>query len=331
MKDKTKRVKTTLTISKSARELVLGIDGGGTKTRAVIANGKREILGEGVSGPSNPLRVGINDATNHICEAVDIACDEAGIRRKEILAAEIGLAGVRRQDIRERMHDAVSETLGIGPVEIATDADIALYGATSGAPGLVVIAGTGSICCGVNARGKRACTGGWGPIAGDEGSGFWIARRGLQRVAHASDGRGPVTSLSDAACNYFRANTIEDIAMAVYAPTMTHERLSGFARYVVEVARQGDKVARAITTEAGRDLGALAVAVIKQLNMQRERFQIAPVGGVFKAEELVTKPMMETVRAVAPKAFLAPPQMDPAIAASRMAQSLLKPKLAIAV
>jgi N-acetylglucosamine kinase-like BadF-type ATPase len=321
----TKTVKVVFpSIAQSPREFVLGVDGGGTKTRAVIANGEQDILGEGVAGPSNPLRVGVQDAVNHICEAVDIACDEAGIHRSDILSVQVGLAGVRRQDIREQMQRTLVNSLGVKNLEVATDAEIALYGATNGSPGLVVIAGTGSICCGINARHKRACSGGWGPIAGDEGSGFSIARRALQSVARASDGRGQKTTLSNAACEYFRANTIEDIAMAIYAPKMTHERLSGFARYVTEAAIKGDKVASEITSDAGKELGTLAVAVIKQLNMQHDKFQIAYVGGIFKAGEILTKPMLETINTVAPKAYLAPPQIEPAIAATRMAQELVR-------
>jgi N-acetylglucosamine kinase-like BadF-type ATPase len=332
MKGKAKTVKIVFPrVTQSRREFVLGVDGGGTKTRAVIADDKQNILGEGVAGPSNPLRVGVQDAVNHICEAIDIACDEAGIHRSDILSAQVGLAGVRRQDIREQMQRMLIKSLGVKILEVVTDAEIALYGATNGSPGVVVIAGTGSICCGINARGKRACSGGWGPIAGDEGSGFNIARRALQSVAQASDGRAPKTILSNAACDYFRANTIEDIAMAIYAPKMTHKRLSDFARYVIEAAVKGDKIACEITADAGRDLGSLAVAVIKQLNMQRDRFQIAYVGSIFKAGDILTKPMLETIHAIAPKAYLAPPQLDPATAATRMAQLLLKPRLAIAV
>lgn len=324
MKGKTKTVKTALTRNTHSRhELVLGIDGGGTKTRAVVSN-NGQMLGEGLAGPSNPLRVGVHDAVTHICDAVDMACDEAGIRRKDILAVEVGLAGVRRQDIRARMHDSLVDSLGVKLLEVVTDAEIALYGATNGAPGLVIIAGTGSICCGINTKRKRACSGGWGPIAGDEGSGFNIARRALQSIAQASDGRGQKTVLSESAREYFRADTIEDVAMAIYAPKMKHERLAGFARCVIEAARKGDKVALEITSDAGKDLGSLAVAVIKQLDMQRDKFQIAYVGSIFKAGEILTKPMLKIVHDVAPKAYLAPPQLDPPTAATRMAQQLLK-------
>ena len=96
--------------------------------------------------------VGVSDSANAVRDAAERACVEAGVRRIEIAAAEVGLAGVKRADIRERMRAALKSELGIKSTEVVTDADIALYGATEGKPGLVIIAGTGSICCGVNSR-----------------------------------------------------------------------------------------------------------------------------------------------------------------------------------
>ena len=151
------------------RELVVGVDGGGTRTRAVVLNGAR-IMGEGVAGPSNPLRVGIANGATAIREAVDKACAAALIHRDDLVAAGVGLAGVRRKDIRTRMRDVLIETLGIKNIELVSDGDIALYGATDGQPGVVVISGTGSIAVGINRQGKRIYAGGWGPVAGDEGN-----------------------------------------------------------------------------------------------------------------------------------------------------------------
>src|SRR5499426_2271460 len=197
------------------RRLVVGVDGGGTRTRAVVLDGDR-ILGEGAAGPSNPLRVGISNGATAIREAIDRACAAALIHRDDLVAVGIGLAGVRRKDIRTRMHDVLVETLGVENIELVSDGDIALYGATDGQPGIVVISGTGSISVGVNRQGKRAYAGGWGPLAGDEGGGSWIARRALQSVAQASDGRGPKTSLTDAACEYFQVAAAEDLSTAIY-------------------------------------------------------------------------------------------------------------------
>ena len=306
----------------AARELVLGVDGGGTKTRAVIADSRQRVLGEAVAGPSNPLRVGLSDAAAAIKEAIDKACAEAGVQRSEIRAAEIGLAGVRRGDLRVRMREALSG-LGIGSLEVVTDSDIALFGATGGEPGLVVIAGTGSICCGINARGRHFCSGGWGPLAGDEGSGSWIARRALQAVAQASDGRGPKTRLAQAALDYFNSTTMDELALAIYAPSMTNERVAGLCRSVIEAAQADDEVAREIVLAAGRELGMAAAAVIRNLRLGEERFQVAYVGGVFAAGELVLEPLRRELSSVAPKAFIAPPHLSPAVAAARMAREQL--------
>lgn len=307
----------------ASRRAVVGVDGGGTKTHAVILDANSAILGEGLAGASNPLRVGIAAAAAAIREAIDRACESAHLRRTDLLAAEIGLAGARRKELSARMREALL-SLGIGEVVVVGDADIALYGATEGAPGLIVIAGTGSICCGINARGKNACAGGWGPIAGDEGGGAWIARRALRAIAHAVDGRGPTTSLTGAACTYFHVSDPNDLSTAIYAPTITNERLAGFAKFVIQAAKARDQVAREIMAEAGRELGVSATAVIRSLKLERDTFQVAYVGGVFEAgRDLVLPALREEVNRVAPKAYLAPPRFLPAVAAARMAREHL--------
>ena len=309
---------------------VVGVDGGGTKTEAVIMDGDLRVIGEGMAGPSNPLRVGLTIAAAAVREAIDNACAAAKIRRSDLEAAEIGLAGARRRELRERMRETLLP-LGIRDIEVVTDADIALYGATDGAPGLVVISGTGSICCGINSRGKRVCAGGWGPIAGDEGAGAWIARRALRAVAHASDGRGPQTLLTELACNYFHVSTADDLTTAVYAPTITNERIAGFGKDVVEAAKRKDPVSEQIIHEGATELGLAAVAVIRTLQMEREEFQIAYVGGVFRAGgEMMLKPLRAEVAKVAPRAYFAPPHFAPAVAAARMARERIN-HIALAV
>jgi len=313
-----------------SRRAVVGVDGGGTKTHAVILDNNLSVLGEGRAGASNPLRVGIANACAAIREAVDKACEAAEIRRTDIIAAEVGLAGARRKELSARMREALL-TLGIPEIFVVGDADIALYGATEGEPGLIVIAGTGSICCGINGRGKSFCAGGWGPIAGDEGAGAWIARRALRSIAHATDGRGPATSLSAAATSYFYVSDPIDLSTAIYAPSITNERLAGFAKFVIEAAKEEDEVAREILREGGAELGAAAVAVIRRLKLERERFQVAYVGGVFEAAgELVMAGMRDEISRVAPGAFLAPPRFSPAEAAARMARDHLN-NMALAV
>jgi N-acetylglucosamine kinase-like BadF-type ATPase len=276
------------------------------------------------------LRVGIANAAAAVREAIDKACEVAHLRRTDLVVAEIGLAGARRNELRARVREALIGS-GIGEIIVVGDADIALYGATEGEPGVIVIAGTGSICCGINASGTTMCAGGWGPVAGDEGGGSWIARRALRAIAHATDGRGATTSLTNAACAYFHVTNADDLSTAIYAPTITNERLAGFGKYVIQVAKAKDRIAREIMAEAGRELGTSAVAVIHNLKLERETFQVAYVGGVFGAAgELVLSPMREEIKKVAPKAYLAPPRFSPAVAAARMAREHLN-NVALAV
>jgi N-acetylglucosamine kinase-like BadF-type ATPase len=306
-----------------SQNAVIGIDGGGTKTEAVIMDAAYRVLGSGISGPSNPLRVGIANAAAAVREAIDKACEAAQLRRSDIQWAEVGLAGARREGLRSRMREALSDT-GIGEIEVVGDADIALYGATDGEPGLVVIAGTGSICCGINGNGKQLCAGGWGPIVGDEGSASWIARRALSAIARGTDGRGPETVLATAAIAYFHISAADDLSTAIYAPTLTNERIAGFARRVAKAGRAKDQVALEILAQAGKELGIAAAAVIRRLKMECELFQVAFVGGVFSdGGELVLSSMREQVKAIAPKAYLAPPRFSPAVAAARMAREHL--------
>lgn len=307
-----------------SQNVVAGVDGGGTKTHAVILDSGDGVLGEGSAGPSNPLRVGVATAASAVRQAIDKACEIAQVRRSDIVAAEVGLAGARRVEVRARVREALVN-VGFADIDVVGDAEIALYGASDGAPGVVVIAGTGSICCGINSSGKRVYAGGWGPMAGDEGGGAWIARRALRAVAHASDGRGPRTSLVAAACAHFHVTAPDDLSTAIYAPTITNERIAGFAKQVIEAAYAKDQVALEILAEGGRELGLAAVAVIRNLKLQTERFQVAYVGGVFDASgDLVLTTMTGEVKKIAPHAYLAPPQFTPAVAAARMARARSK-------
>lgn len=319
------------TSPRNPRLLVAGVDGGGTGTRAVIMDEQKRVIGEGHAGPSNPLRIGIPNAATNVRDAIDRACAEAGVHRDDVLHVTAGLAGVRRKDIRDVTLEKIKHCLKeIRSIELLPDGDIALYGATDGQPGLVVIAGTGSICCGRNRQGKQVCAGGWGPIVGDEGGAAWIARKALQAVAHAADERGPKTALTAAALMYFKVTTPDDLSTAIYSPAMTNDRLAGFGRDVVRVARAGDEIAIAILQEAGRELGVAAVAVIKKLRMQNDEFPIATVGGVYGAGDLVLESMREEIEKTAKQAVLADPLFPPAVAAARLAHARLREELALA-
>lgn len=304
---------------KNSHNLYLGIDGGGTKTHAVLVDDNKNILGEGLAGAGNPLRVGVEPAIKNIFAAIEKATDAARRSKIDIVSAQIGLAGVRREDLRYLIRNRFREILAIRKVEVTTDAEIALYAATEGKEGLVIIAGTGSVCMGKNAKGEMASAGGWGPLAGDEGGGAGIARRALQAIAKSSDGRAKQTQLSDYAVDYFRAGRLEDLSVAIYAPQVDNARIAGFAKFVTQAATEGDAVAIEVLNEAGRELGIAALAVIQKLKMQKHKFPIGKVGGVFHSGELITKPLLDKVQEIAPKAFMSETTKTPAFAAALIA------------
>lgn len=302
-----------------SHNLYLGVDGGGTKTHIAIINQDKQIVCEGFAGASNPLRVGIETAVANIISAINAACDSADKNRSDIVSATLGLAGVRRSDLRQRIRERFTEKLHINKVEVTTDAEIALYGIGKNKAGLVIIAGTGSVCIGQNSKGEKFSAGGWGPLAGDEGGGAGIALNALHKIAKASDGRGKPTKLSDIAVDYFRAGKLENLSVAIYAPQVDNARIAGFAKFVGETAKEGDKVAIEILREAGFELGTAAYAVIKKLNLQRNKVPIGLVGSVFRSGNLVTDPLLQTVHTIAPKAYLVDKIIQPAHSAAQIA------------
>src|SRR5215207_7911554 len=111
----------------SSHQLFLGVDGGGTKTHIALMNEAREVMCEGFAGPSNPLRVGVETAVTNIMKAINEACDRGGVSRGDITSATLGLAGVRRADLKRSVRESFTKRLAIQRVEVVTDAEIALY------------------------------------------------------------------------------------------------------------------------------------------------------------------------------------------------------------
>src|SRR6266566_4624792 len=175
----------------------LGVDGGASKTAALVTDDAGKPLGTGIAGPSNHLRVGIETAARNIERAVNKALVTANVASREIIWAYCGIAGADHPAHRQEVVDSLSVFFPRGNFTVDNDARIALSGAIGFGPGVVVIAGTGSVAVGRNAAGEEARAGGWGPIVGDEGSGYAIARGGLAGVLCQFDGRGPATTMTE--------------------------------------------------------------------------------------------------------------------------------------
>src|SRR5713226_6843477 len=175
----------------------LGVDGGASKTTALVSDENGSPLGDGLAGPSNHLRVGIETAARNIERAVNKALVAADVTSREIVWAYCGIAGADHPAHRQEVVDSLSVFFPRRNFTVDNDARIALTGAIGFGAGVVVIAGTGSVAVGRNAAGEEARAGGWGPIVGDEGSAYAIARAGLAAVLRAFDGRGQKTVITD--------------------------------------------------------------------------------------------------------------------------------------
>jgi N-acetylglucosamine kinase-like BadF-type ATPase len=172
---------------------------------------------------------------------------------------------------------------------VTTDAWIALSGATEGEPGIVVIAGTGSIALGRNASGDTARAGGWGYVFGDEGSGFDIARQALRAALRFEEGWGPPTALHRALLAKAAALNANDLMHRLYTQEWPRPRVAALSELVDSVALEGDPVARDILTSAAQQLATLVVSVRAQLFHAGETAIVAYIGGVFRSRILLER------------------------------------------
>lgn len=305
----------------------IGVDGGASKTAALVIDDNDNQLGRGLAGPSNHLRVGIEVATRNIERAVNMALVEAGIAIKDVEYAYCGIAGSDHPTHRQNVIDALRIFFPRGNFIVDTDARIALTGAIGFGAGVVIIAGTGSVAFGRNTHGDEARAGGWGPTLGDEGSGYWIAREGLSAVVRAHDHRGFTTRMTDLMCAEFGMCKAEELPKFVYATTTHVDDIARYGKVVIDAAKEDDDVARDILARAGAELVECVLAVARKLHMTDADFPVAYVGGAFNAGELLLSPMRLRLQRDAPGATLIPPMHSPVEGAAMMAkQAAVQPR-----
>jgi N-acetylglucosamine kinase-like BadF-type ATPase len=277
---------------------ILGVDGGGTKTHAVVADEAGRVLGTAVHGPSNWEDVGLARAADSLERAVRIALSEARVLPQELAASVFGLAGIDWESDELRIATILTP-LGLGGRRrILNDAFIALRAGASESYGVVVVAGTGSICAGRNRSGEEFRTLGLGPYFGDYGGGSDISESALQAVAEAYVGKRPATALSDLLCEHVRVRTVGELLEVV---AREQDDLPYIAKGVMEVAEAGDPVAASIIQRAGTHLAANAVLVARGLGMVNEVFDLVLAGGLLQAPtRLLIDPLIRSVRQAAP-------------------------------
>jgi N-acetylglucosamine kinase-like BadF-type ATPase len=202
---------------------------------------------------------------------------------------------------------------------VVNDALVALVAGAGDAPGVVIIAGTGSIAYGRNAQGHAARAGGWGYLLGDEGSGFWIGRRALSAVVRAADGRGPGTELTERVMTHLKLVRPSDLIHETYYRDLKRAAIAGLAP-VVELARaEGDAVASDILAQAARELIVAASSVVSRLEMRGDLFPTILAGGIFKAVPWLAEEVMRLLLEVAPRTQARLLELEPAVGAVRLA------------
>ena len=271
--------------------LYLGIDGGQSNTTALIGDETGRVLGNGHAGPSNHAAAGEGRRRfmAAISDSLTQAAASAGLSQMEFEAACLGLSG--GPDDKETL---ARETIRARRYLITHDAHIALAGATGGQPGIVVIAGTGSMAYGRNAAGATARAGGWGYIFGDEGGAFDLVRQALRAILRNEEGWGPPTALREALLDAVPekgpgARNANQLLHRLYTDEYPRDRVAGWAALVDQAARAGDAVARDILGSAAQALATITAAVRQQLFEKSGRVDVCYCGGVFSSLALLER------------------------------------------
>lgn len=268
-------------------DLYLGVDGGQSSTTALIGDANGRVIGHGSGGPCNhvqasegrPKFIGAMDA------CLRAACYQAGLDPSAVRfrAACLGFSGGPSDK-----EDILREILRTGRMFVTDDALIALSGATEGAPGIIVIAGTGSIAFGRNAAGRTARAGGWGYAFGDEGGGFDLTRQALRAALRFEEGWGPATALHRMLLDQTGARDANDLLHRFYTEAYPRSQIAALSKLVDQAASEGDGIAMDLLADAAAALASIAEGVRQQLFPEiADHVAVAPVGGVFRSVRLL--------------------------------------------
>lgn len=304
--------------------LVLGIDGGGTQTRVLVAEAEGSLRGEGQAGACNIAAVPVDEAISSVRVASALALASAECAAEDIRAVCAGVAGF---SFVERRSEFAARLGGLFPrarIEVEPDYKIALIGATEGAPGLLVISGTGSVAYGENAHGQSHKAGAYGYLIDDSGSGYGVGRAALAAVLRAEDGTGEPTSLTPLVYEALGTSSAADIIAGVYGGGISRVQIAGLSRPAAQAAAEGDALASAILMRAGGALAQLVHGVTATLFPDAaDEFPVACVGGLWAAGSSLTDVFERSVRRFAPRAVPGVPHQSPVWGAVRLAESLL--------
>jgi len=313
----------------------LGIDGGGTKTTCAVGD-ETQLLATATAGPSNIVRVGEVQARESLQQSVRQACAAAGITTEQVARTCVGGSGAARPELAEVVRRCLAEIFTT-PIDVVGDMQIALEAAFDTGPGVIVIAGTGSIAYGRDRNGATVRAGGWGFAIGDEGSAHWIGRAAVSAVLRAADlssddhsaadtgeansGTGTHAAFAEALFKMWGVRSLVDLARAANSIPPPD-----FAALFPAVAASSDDLATQVLTSAGRELALVAAVVIRRL-FAKDHIASVPVamtGGVFRHAALVRQVFYDELRTLEPRAEVIPKVVEPVEGALRMARRAAK-------
>ena len=301
----------------------LGIDGGGTQTRAVLVNERGEVLGRGVAGPSNYHSVGLDGAFDNILIAERAARAQAGLAPDQALDAVcLGLAGCGTEEDRAKLLPVAKSRLNVAPqwIRIESDLRAAHAGAFEGGPGIVLIAGTGSACFGADAKGRVERAGGWGPMFDDFGSGFDMGRRAITHALFVADGRTPPTQLASEVTQALGGN-LRAIAQLT-AKGEDRNRIAGLAPLVFAAAERGESFAMAIVHAGIEELGRMVGAVVSRLDFSGSEIEVVVLGGLNNAGRAFFQRLYDAIRRQVPRASIVSDMLPAVMGAALLALRL---------
>jgi N-acetylglucosamine kinase-like BadF-type ATPase len=303
---------------------VLGVDAGGTKTVCQLADDEGRVLAD-VRGPSAHLpSLGPSGVQAVLGELIARALAGQAGRPRAIC---LGMSGVDQPREAEAIRRVLTSLGQHAQALVVNDALIALEAGAPGQPGVVVIAGTGSIAYGRDAQHRAARTGGWGYVLADEGSGFWLGRQALRAVVRAADGRGRATALTPRVLAHYRVQRPKDLAREIYHGGVKPSAIATLAADVQAAASEGDAVAQHIIEVAAAELALMAESVVTRLHLSEGPIVLA--GGIFKVAPALAAALAAELARRTPHAAVRGLEVEPAYGAVLLALALVEGRLTV--
>jgi N-acetylglucosamine kinase-like BadF-type ATPase len=310
-----------------SEQVVIGIDGGGTRLRAAIASSDGQLLGSGEAGAGNYHDVGADEVRANIGRAVTKAWAAARLSARRVDAIFLGLGSVVTPEDHAVVRSIVRD-LAIVPddcIGVDHDLRVALAGGLAAQPGIVLIAGTGSSSYGRNELGQSWQAGGWGPILDDPGSSHWLGLHAMIAAIRDHDGRGPATLLRSRVMNALGLSDIREILRRVELEGMKRGEIAALAPLVTAAAAEGDGVARMLIERGVDDLAIMVATVSEQLKFASLSAVIPVVvtGGLTNASSVFMLPLQKAVKRRVPAAGIVEARLPPVLGGVLLAIEML--------